>query len=91
MDMEFAQEEIFGPVSPLYRFETEAEAIAVANDTSVGLLAGGGVADGECVVAGAEVDLLNSIHSLAAVLLMAQLPGVTDAEIVKAISCRWRR
>jgi succinate-semialdehyde dehydrogenase/glutarate-semialdehyde dehydrogenase len=36
-DMEFAQEEIFGPVSPLYRFETEAEAIALANDTSVGL------------------------------------------------------
>ncbi|MGH8045810.1 MAG: NAD-dependent succinate-semialdehyde dehydrogenase [Chthoniobacterales bacterium] len=36
-DMEFAQEEIFGPVSPLYRFETEEEAIALANDTSVGL------------------------------------------------------
>jgi succinate-semialdehyde dehydrogenase/glutarate-semialdehyde dehydrogenase len=37
MDMEFAQEEIFGPVSPLYRFDTEKEAIAMANDTSVGL------------------------------------------------------
>ena len=37
MDMEFAQEEIFGPVSPLYRFETEADAIAMANDTDVGL------------------------------------------------------
>jgi succinate-semialdehyde dehydrogenase len=37
MEMEFAQEEIFGPVSPLYRFETEEEAIAMANDTNVGL------------------------------------------------------
>ncbi len=37
MEMEFAQEEIFGPVSPLYRFETEAEAVSMANDTSVGL------------------------------------------------------
>jgi succinate-semialdehyde dehydrogenase/glutarate-semialdehyde dehydrogenase len=36
-EMEFAQEEIFGPVSPLYRFESEAEAIALANDTDVGL------------------------------------------------------
>jgi succinate-semialdehyde dehydrogenase/glutarate-semialdehyde dehydrogenase len=35
--MELAQEEIFGPVSPLFRFETEEEAIALANDTSVGL------------------------------------------------------
>jgi len=37
MDMEFAQEEIFGPVSPIYRFDTEKEVIAMANDTSVGL------------------------------------------------------
>ena len=36
-DMVLAQEEIFGPVSPLFRVETEAEAIALANDTSVGL------------------------------------------------------
>ena len=35
--MKFAQEEIFGPVAPLYRFETEEEAIAIANDTDVGL------------------------------------------------------
>ncbi|HEY8903886.1 MAG TPA: NAD-dependent succinate-semialdehyde dehydrogenase [Chthoniobacterales bacterium] len=35
--MALAQEEIFGPVSPLFRFETEAEAVALANDTSVGL------------------------------------------------------
>ncbi|MDU0359053.1 NAD-dependent succinate-semialdehyde dehydrogenase [Rhizobium sp. 25PS6] len=32
-------EEIFGPVAPLYRFETEAEVIAAANDTEYGLAA----------------------------------------------------
>ena len=38
-DMPIAKEEIFGPVSPLIRFETEEEAIALANDTEVGLAA----------------------------------------------------
>jgi len=38
-DMALAGEEIFGPVAPLYRFETEAEAIAIANDTPYGLAA----------------------------------------------------
>ena len=31
--------EIFGPVAPLYRFSTEAEAVAMANDTPFGLAA----------------------------------------------------
>jgi succinate-semialdehyde dehydrogenase/glutarate-semialdehyde dehydrogenase len=35
--MKLAQEEIFGPVAPLFRFTTESEAIALANDTDVGL------------------------------------------------------
>jgi acyl-CoA reductase-like NAD-dependent aldehyde dehydrogenase len=32
-----AQEEIFGPLLGLYRFETEEEAVKLANDTSMGL------------------------------------------------------
>ncbi len=38
-DMEIFAEEIFGPVAVLYRFSTEAEAIAIANDTRFGLAA----------------------------------------------------
>ena len=36
-DMKFMKEEIFGPIAPVYRFKTEAEAIAMANDTEFGL------------------------------------------------------
>lgn len=35
--MRVAREEIFGPVAPIFRFHTEAEAIAMANDTEYGL------------------------------------------------------
>lgn len=37
--MRVSQEEIFGPVAPLIKFHTEAEAIALANDTEFGLAA----------------------------------------------------
>jgi len=37
--MRVFREEIFGPVAPVFRFETEQEAIAMANDTEFGLAA----------------------------------------------------
>lgn len=37
VNMRIFSEEIFGPVIPCYSFETEDEAIAIANDTSYGL------------------------------------------------------
>ena len=36
-DMRIAQEEVFGPVLSILKFETEEEAIAIANDTVYGL------------------------------------------------------
>jgi succinate-semialdehyde dehydrogenase/glutarate-semialdehyde dehydrogenase len=36
-EMRLAREEIFGPVAPVFKFKTEAEAIAMANDTEFGL------------------------------------------------------
>ncbi len=36
-DMRLAREEVFGPVAPLFRFSSEAEAIRMANDTEFGL------------------------------------------------------
>ena len=37
--MALAREEIFGPVAPIFRFTTEDEAVAMANDTEFGLAA----------------------------------------------------
>lgn len=37
--MLLAREETFGPVAPLFRFDTEAEAVRMANDTEFGLAA----------------------------------------------------
>lgn len=36
-EMRVFKDEIFGPVAPLFRFKTEEEVIALANDTNVGL------------------------------------------------------
>jgi succinate-semialdehyde dehydrogenase/glutarate-semialdehyde dehydrogenase len=38
-EMDLTQEEIFGPVAPIYRFETENEVVQKANDTPFGLAA----------------------------------------------------
>ncbi|MGE5256942.1 MAG: NAD-dependent succinate-semialdehyde dehydrogenase [Hyphomicrobiales bacterium] len=37
--MKITREETFGPVAPLYRFRSDAEAVALANDTPYGLAA----------------------------------------------------
>jgi len=37
--MRLYREEIFGPVAPIFSFRTEEEAVAMANDTEVGLAA----------------------------------------------------
>ena len=36
-DMLVAREETFGPLSPVFKFDTEAQAVAMANDTEFGL------------------------------------------------------
>ncbi|WP_374250751.1 MULTISPECIES: NAD-dependent succinate-semialdehyde dehydrogenase [Xanthobacter] len=36
-DMAFARDEIFGPLAPLFKFETEEQAVSYANDTEYGL------------------------------------------------------
>ena len=36
-DMKAAREDTFGPLAPVFRFETEEEAVALANDTPFGL------------------------------------------------------
>ena len=36
-DMKVFREEIFGPIAPIFKFKTEEEAIAMANDTEFGL------------------------------------------------------
>ncbi|ENW47450.1 NAD-dependent succinate-semialdehyde dehydrogenase [Acinetobacter baumannii] len=38
-DMKVSKEETFGPLAPLFRFKTEDEAVAMANDTEFGLAA----------------------------------------------------
>lgn len=38
-DMKVAQEETFGPMAPIFPFDTEAQAISMANDTIFGLAA----------------------------------------------------
>ncbi len=38
-EMSFAREETFGPVAPVFRFQTEAQVIAMANDSEFGLAA----------------------------------------------------
>lgn len=36
-EMDFAKQEIFGPIAPIFKFTTEEEAVSMANDTIFGL------------------------------------------------------
>ena len=45
-DAQLAQEEVFGPVLALFPFDTEEQAIALANSTEYGLIAGIWTRDG---------------------------------------------
>ena len=38
-DMQFASEETFGPLAPVFKFDTESEVVAMANDSEFGLAA----------------------------------------------------
>ena len=38
-EMRFMKEEIFGPIAPVFKFDTEQEAVQLANDTEFGLAA----------------------------------------------------
>lgn len=38
-DMKVFQEEIFGPITPVFKFSTDAEVVQMANDTEYGLAA----------------------------------------------------
>ncbi len=53
-DMLCFREETFGPVAPVYTFDTEAEALAIANDTPYGLAAYLFTADGARIMRMAE-------------------------------------
>lgn len=57
-DHRLAQEEIFGPVQIILPFDTEEEAIAIANGTSYGLVCGIWTNDG-----GRQFRLAHAIHS----------------------------
>lgn len=57
-DHRLAQEEIFGPVQVILPFDTEEEAIAIANGTSYGLVCGIWTNDG-----GRQFRLAHAIHA----------------------------
>ena len=57
-DHRLAQEEIFGPVQVVIPFDDEAEAVAIANGTGYGLVAGVWTADG-----GRQMRLAKALHA----------------------------
>jgi aldehyde dehydrogenase (NAD+) len=57
-DNRLAQDEIFGPVQVVIPFEDEAEAVAIANGTGFGLVAGVWTADG-----GRQMRIARDVHA----------------------------
>jgi aldehyde dehydrogenase (NAD+) len=80
-DMELAREEIFGPVLSIIPFDEEEEAVAIANDTKYGLVAGVWTKDVSRVLRMSRAISAGTIwvNTYRAVAVQAPFGGVRDS------------